>query len=223
MTRRRPSTAAGHTTRKYVQDVETRAIPKALALYNNYMGGVDLAGQLASYYRIWLRGLKWWHALLWWLLNQCITQAWIIHREVLHRLGDSNKRPYTHWEFQRKLAEELVKLGPNFGGSSDPSMMQSISKCPGARICKVPECVVTEQDRRKRCQVRPCGPDNRGRKTTWMCSDCGKPFCNEHLLEHIQWWYFRLFEINFWMKSWFGHPGRFSKCEIAKRHQLEMT
>ena len=186
MIRKRPSTAAGHTTRKYVQSVEIRTIPRGLALYNNNMGGVDLAGQLASYYRIWLRSRKWWHPVLWWLLNQCITQAWIVHREVLNSINHPQRQPYEHWEFQRKFAEELVKLDPDFEDLSDPSMTQGISRCPGALQALLPGHNDSKNDLRKRCRRRTCGLDNKGLKTTWICSNCREPFCAEHILEHIQ-------------------------------------
>lgn len=57
-----------------------RPAPKAAEDYNNFIGGVDLADQLRSYYSCQLISRKWWHALLFWVLDVCMINAWIWHR-----------------------------------------------------------------------------------------------------------------------------------------------
>ena len=67
---------------------DTVKLPLIADLYNKGMGGVDLAGQFAPYYRIWRRGVKWWHAVFWWLFNEAVTQAWIVHRHCIEALKE---------------------------------------------------------------------------------------------------------------------------------------
>ena len=73
------------------------------------MGGVDLAGQISRYYRISSKGVKWWQAVFWWLFNQAVTQAWLLHKTSLELLEDPQKQPMSHLDFVKLLALELVK------------------------------------------------------------------------------------------------------------------
>jgi hypothetical protein len=46
-----------------------KTCPKAFADYGKYMGGVDTANQLRSYYERDRRSKKWWHRLFYFLLE----------------------------------------------------------------------------------------------------------------------------------------------------------
>jgi hypothetical protein len=60
--------------------------PKAMADYSKFMGGIDTAIQLRSYYERDRRSKKWWHRLFFALLETSLVNAWICFNDLL-RLG----------------------------------------------------------------------------------------------------------------------------------------
>ena len=79
--------------------------PTAIIDYNHYMGGVDLADQMLSYYSMTSRRmLKWWKKVFWRMVDLCIVNSWIIFRT---NSPDSNIN--THKLFRLKLVQELVQ------------------------------------------------------------------------------------------------------------------
>ena len=54
--------------------------PEAIALYNTYMGGVDLNDQLCQYYNIRLKFQKHYFYLMWFFFDVAITNSYILAR-----------------------------------------------------------------------------------------------------------------------------------------------
>ncbi|XP_037937390.1 uncharacterized protein LOC119670695 [Teleopsis dalmanni] len=63
------------TLQKYVNVPQ----PHAIANYNLHMGGVDMADNAISNYRISIRGKKWWWPLFSNAVNSCLVNAWKLH------------------------------------------------------------------------------------------------------------------------------------------------
>ena len=105
--RRRPTKSAtnARTSREVFGDLAIKEllIPKFIDDYNHYMGGVDHADQLRSYYNTQRIHLKNWKPLWHFLLDTTITNCFKLHR---HHLKTPARR-YGQKEFRTKLAVEL--------------------------------------------------------------------------------------------------------------------
>ena len=165
--------------------MESRSVPTTLALYNAFMGGVDLSGQLCQYYRIWSTGVKWWHSIFWWLFNASITQAWIVQCQSVNKV-DKDRKPLTHVHF--KLAQELYFMSDSrvppsptlspIASDSRKSPLKHLSKS-SSRLSNRKRSAVKSPNRlcarlqpakeggRGRLRCRQCG-----KKTSWCCSVC---------------------------------------------------
>lgn len=60
---------------KEINDVNC---PESFKVYNQYMGGVDLADQRRKYYTVARKSMKWWYYLFWFLLDTTIVNSFII-------------------------------------------------------------------------------------------------------------------------------------------------
>jgi hypothetical protein len=61
----------------------SKSCPKAIDDYVNNMGGVDTANQLRSYYERDRKAKKWWHRLLYSLLETCLVNSWICFNDMV--------------------------------------------------------------------------------------------------------------------------------------------
>ena len=96
--------------------------PTAIIDYNKWMGGVDLADQLLSYYSMTTRHtLKWWKKVFWRLVDIAIINSWIIFH-INNPKSEINSQKL----FRLKLAEELVQPLLNLWASpQSPEYLQS--------------------------------------------------------------------------------------------------
>lgn len=78
--------------------------PAVIVDYNKHMSGVDLHDQLNQYYACSRKSVKWWKKAFFWILESCITNAWILRR--LHARDDGRKM--TLLKFRQELVEDLV-------------------------------------------------------------------------------------------------------------------
>ena len=69
--------------------------------YNENMDGVDLADQLRGYYSCHLKCMKWWHAILYWILDTAACNAYLVHKEA-------SEHPLSHLQFTTRLANDLL-------------------------------------------------------------------------------------------------------------------
>lgn len=78
--------------------------PAVVVDYNKHMSGVDLHDQLNKYYVCSRKSVKWWKKVFFWILESCITNAWILRR--LRTTNDREKM--TLLKFRQELVEKLV-------------------------------------------------------------------------------------------------------------------
>ena len=82
--------------------------PSAIQHYNAHMGGVDLADQLRSYYKVGRPSKKWWRYVFWFLLDVTMVNAWIIYSASTH--VPPARRGYDQLHFRSDVAE-LLRAG----------------------------------------------------------------------------------------------------------------
>jgi hypothetical protein len=93
-----------------------KTCPKAFADYGKYMGGVDTANQLRAYYERDRRVLKWWHRILFSLLETTIVNSWIIYKDLVKRnmaIGNKDGKPHELLHFKRSVTMSLLARGLN--------------------------------------------------------------------------------------------------------------
>ena len=93
-----------------------KTCPKAFADYGKYMGGVDTANQMRSYYERDRRSKKWWHRLLFSLLETTLVNSWIIYKDLVKRnmaTGDEEGEPHKLLHFKRSVTMSLLARGLN--------------------------------------------------------------------------------------------------------------
>ncbi|KAG7481247.1 hypothetical protein MATL_G00065090 [Megalops atlanticus] len=84
--------------------------PLPLLLYQENMRGVDLCDQLRECYQVGRPCKKWWRYFLWFYINLCIVNAYIILRESRGGAappGFSGKQ-FTQRHFRIRLAQQLI-------------------------------------------------------------------------------------------------------------------
>ena len=85
--------------------------PNIIQLYNKHMGGVDLADCLISLYRISIRSKKFYHRLIFHMLDMAIVNAWLIYRRQsqLHKIPEREVNALAM--FKLRISFSLMKAG----------------------------------------------------------------------------------------------------------------
>ena len=91
------------------------ACPLAVKLYNQNMGGVDLADQMRKSYACTRRSrTRWYMRLFWFFLDLAIINAYILesvspnHVPPIARTGQQKKQYRSQLDFRKQLVTELI-------------------------------------------------------------------------------------------------------------------
>lgn len=84
--------------------------PLPLLLYQENMRGVDLCDQLRECYQVGRPCRKWWRYFLWFYVNLCIVNAYIVLRESRGGAPPAgfNGKQFTQRHFRVRLAQQLI-------------------------------------------------------------------------------------------------------------------
>ena len=105
--------------------------PQAIMEYNKYMGGVDLADQLLSYYGFGHRTVKWWRRAFFFLLDTAVVNSYILYTVK----NPEKQRRLTHEQFRVALATDLLHAaGVDAGAESSHHGRRRQSLQPAARL-----------------------------------------------------------------------------------------
>lgn len=86
---------------------ETVPCPKAVLIYNRYMGGVDLLDSMLGYYRIKVRSKKWYHKIFFHMIDLTCVNSWILWRKT-------HEQYMPLLDFKLLLAEALTRANQAF-------------------------------------------------------------------------------------------------------------
>ena len=75
------------------------------------MGGVDLADQLIALYRISFRVRKYYHKLVFHLLDMSIVNAWFLYRRDAKKLLLPINKQQSLLQFKISIVDSLLKVG----------------------------------------------------------------------------------------------------------------
>nr|XP_006812366.1 PREDICTED: piggyBac transposable element-derived protein 4-like [Saccoglossus kowalevskii] len=79
--------------------------PFSVLQYNQYMGGVDLSDQLASYYSISKKYMKYWKYLFFFFIQRMIVNSFILY-SIAH--SPNPRRRYRQLDFRLDLSSQLI-------------------------------------------------------------------------------------------------------------------
>lgn len=153
--------------------------PQSVVSYNKNMGFVDHFDHLKSLYEIDRKSQKWWHRLFFHFLDVCVTNAFILHKQ----LPDSsrNTEVKTLKDFRREVIIHLMLMGKE----TPVSKRRSTSAVPVTIKKNKPS--VPEETRLKNVEHMPikcaqrrcalCSTKANVHKTRTMCKTCNVPLC----------------------------------------------
>ena len=107
--------AVERRSRRAVGGRETVMKPHTIVEYNKYMGGVDVADQLLSYYGFGHRTVKWWRRAFFFLLDMAVVNSYILYTVK----NPDKRRRLTHEQFRVTLATDLHAARVDPGTGSD--------------------------------------------------------------------------------------------------------
>jgi hypothetical protein len=73
------------------------SISPAVYYYNQYMGGVDTFDQYRSYIKLELKSYKYWHPMMWFILESALVNAWVLYIKTIKKAQLEQR--YSHFEF----------------------------------------------------------------------------------------------------------------------------
>jgi hypothetical protein len=76
--------------------------------YTTYMRRVDVADQLRASYSSQIRSHKWWHRILWFLIDMTEVNMYIMYMSHVAEGRNPIPHPMSHLQFKTALAEALL-------------------------------------------------------------------------------------------------------------------
>ena len=151
-------------TRSSLGSAETISKPTIITEYTKFMGGVDVADQLVTYYGFTHCSKKWWKRAFFHLFEVCMVNAYI-----LHSLYTPNRR-HTHMEFLLLVARQLLqRCGLESSAPPQPALDQPL-RLVGRNHFPEPS------GKKRDCRV--CSNRSVKRKqTSYQCTTCKVPLC----------------------------------------------
>ena len=151
--------------------------PKAISDYNQFMNGVDLHDQLRKRYACGRPSKKYWKYLLWFIVDCCRVNAYIVYKESSSRT--MRKKRFTHLDFIVELGRTMIG---NFTSRKRVCVRESLPPLY-VENNRVPHVFQRLPGKRRRCKechtigirkevVTGCPICN-----IHMCKDC---FCAKH-------------------------------------------
>lgn len=148
--------------------------PLPVAHYNKIMGGVDRFDQLRERYAIGRRSAKWWHRILYWLIDLAIVNAFIMYK--ISRRQESTVDQLT---FRLQLARQLTSCYSNKPKRGRPvSFLANKRKVPDdVRLQQVGSHMPQQNAKYRRCRM--CSTTLSEKRTRYTCTACDVPLCME--------------------------------------------
>ena len=141
------------------------ARPGVINLYNTYMGGVDLSDQRAVSYAHLMRGLVWYFKVFFYMIEVCISNAYILHCKSPDHVSISSL------QFRKSVLKALVE-GKCF--RRDTGLCQIPVAIPHIRFNRDHFHHLISHDTRSTCKAHI-----QEVKTIYTCAVCGVRMCPE--------------------------------------------
>ncbi|CAK9810683.1 PiggyBac transposable element-derived protein 3 [Anthophora plagiata] len=159
--------------------------PNVVKMYNQHMGGVDLVDSLIALYRIKIRSRKWYHRIMFHLLDLTVVNAWLLYKRDCSSHSVSPGRQSALLKFKTDIASCLVQEHKGTREKRGRPASTDVDKHLQEKIKRRPNVILPVQNVRKDEVAHwPMFSDNRGRCKKPECKGvpkikCSK--CNVHL------------------------------------------
>ena len=160
--------------------------PKAVAIYNQYMNGVDKGDQLRKYYHVRLKCMKYYKYIFWFLFDVSITNAYILSSFVPTTLVSVSA--HTLKKFRLSLATQLIgnycsrkRAGRPRHSTATPHLPPPLPPADdgGPQLQQRPRLQLhfPSHTQSKRCvYCASYRTPSRRKESVWYCKDCpGQP------------------------------------------------
>ena len=116
-------------------------IPRSeiIGQYNSYMDGIDLADKKVMAYRRQTKGLRWFHKVLWYLMDICVLNVF-----VMYNASRDPEYPLLLREFREQIATKLIggrlhRKAGDYARQDDEKRLNHITTCTqkDGHICKL--------------------------------------------------------------------------------------
>jgi hypothetical protein len=120
-------------------------IPPTVKAYNKFMGAVDSFDQYRSYIRLELRSSKFWHPMMWFVIEAALVNSWVLYKTTMEKAG----KPllYTALTFRKALALALASEWESMGCTLNDAVIsptkpfQSLhAKAARQKVVSTPTC-----------------------------------------------------------------------------------
>ena len=161
-------TTISRRSRSAVRGVETVNKPNMIVEYNKYMGGVDIADQLVTYYGFSHYSRKWWKRAFFHLIDVCMVNSYILY-------CSANQKKITHLDFVLAVARQFVEAHQH-----TPSLHTA---SPDQPIRFIGRDHFPEPSRKRDCCVCSKRPLHR-KASSYQCSKCKVSLCIHPCFKH---------------------------------------
>lgn len=146
--------------------------PTSVAAYNTFMGGVDKADQLVSYYGFPHRHKRWYLSIFHQLTELCLTNAMILYEDI-------KGTPVHLKQFRAELLDGILRRTEWPLGVPRPTRSAAAAAAAHehVRLTARHFCEVYPEQGKPDCVVCSDRTAKRRKQTTWRCIDCDLPMC----------------------------------------------
>ena len=148
--------------------------PHAIHRYNQHMNGVDVHDQLRKKYAASRASKKFWKYILWFVVDCCRVNAWIVYKLASTRQVGKRKR-YVQKDFILELGKELVN-------EFSSRKRAAIRECGSPIDIDIQKRKITHTFERlpgKHRRCKSCYKKERRHETVFGCSTCNTHMCND--------------------------------------------
>lgn len=152
-----------------------RERPLAVTDYNNYMNAVDRNDQYRWQNPTYMRSVKWWKTVFFFLLDISLINAFILYKAI-------HDAPLTFADYRRILINELTSVERPAGDTDLGPMRPGPRHVSGHFVHRRAEKHTLRPYKRGRDERQPksryCHRTGCLSRTKFYCADCNVPFCN---------------------------------------------
>jgi hypothetical protein len=178
-------------------------IPPVVKKYREHMGGTDTFDQYRSYIKLDLKARKFWHPMMFFIVESAMANAWILYKVTMEQAGKDLQ--FSHFHFRKAIAYGLAAEWDNMGACSRTSEFSPTKEAKektfhkirrlggidegGDRFTSIDkharfhEKIPCPEHWKKTCRQLLCSVCETAKATNW-CKACRAPLCDVKCFVH---------------------------------------
>ena len=167
----------GVVQRRVGGSIQDMPCPNVIINYNRHMGGVDLSDQNRSYYDVGRQAKTYWKKLVWYLINLCIVNSYVVYQQTMI---SAQQTPKKHLAYRQCLIEQLI------GGYTSRRRSGRCYGYPSVELSQFPGHDLVKAAKRLSCknctQLKRKTAAGRYIQTSFQCRTCHVHLCQDGCL-----------------------------------------